>query len=177
MPECGFCLSGFLQGSALGGYHRHEFVPGFYERSSAFVLELRGQGVAVDSGLGELGQNRFAIPPIGRYRRTELAVFGKGFQRTLRHRVYRKWCDQLLDVEDVGGFGIFGSSAGKQESLWAAASIEDTLPARRRYQVAISFVGALADGDAELVVQGGRYLSHDQLGIAIGQRTYKAYCD
>ena len=24
-------LSGFLQGSALGGYHRHEFVPGFYE--------------------------------------------------------------------------------------------------------------------------------------------------
>ena len=99
-----------------------KFVPGFYERSSAFVLELRGQSVAVDSGLGELGQNRFAIPPIGRYRRTEFAVIGKGFQRTLWHRVNRKWCDQLLDVEDVGGFGIFGSSAGKQESLWAAAA-------------------------------------------------------
>ena len=76
--------------------------------------------------------------PIGRYRRTEFAVFGKGFQRTLRHRVNRKWCDQLLDIENVGGFGIFGSSAGKQESLWAAASIKDTPPARRRYQVAIS---------------------------------------
>jgi len=62
------------------------------------------------------------FPPSAGTRRTEFAVIGKGFQRTLWHRVKRKWCDQLLDVEDVGGFGIFGSSAGKQESLWAAGA-------------------------------------------------------
>jgi hypothetical protein len=60
-------LSGFLQGGALGDYHRHEFVPGFDERSSAFVLEFRGQSVAIDSGLAEPGQNRFAIPNSAKY--------------------------------------------------------------------------------------------------------------
>src|ERR1700680_374408 len=126
-------LSGFLQGSALGGYHRHEFVPGFYERSGAFVLEFRGQSVAIDSGLGELRQNRFAIPPIGRYRRTEFAVIGKGFQGTLWHGINRKWCGQFLDVKYVRGLGIFGSRTGKQKSLWAGASVEASPLARRRY--------------------------------------------
>ena len=73
-------LSGFLQGGALGGDHRHQFAPGFDKRSSAFVLEFGGQGVAVDSGLGELGQNLFAISPIVRYRRTKFAMIGKAFK-------------------------------------------------------------------------------------------------
>jgi hypothetical protein len=46
-----------------------------------------------------------------------------------------------------GGFP--GSRAGQQESLWAGAGIEDTLPARGGKQVAVCSVGAFADDDAK----------------------------
>src|SRR5262245_46948189 len=42
---------------ALGGDHVHELVPGVDERLRAFVLELTGEGVQVDAGAREPGQD------------------------------------------------------------------------------------------------------------------------
>src|SRR4029077_14531538 len=90
-----------------------------------------------------------------------LAVIGKLLQGALRHRVNRERCRQCLNIEDVRGFGIFGSRAGEQESLWAGAGVEDALPTRRGDQVAVSFVRALSNGDTKLVVERVRRLAHD----------------
>ena len=42
--------TGLLEGGALGGDHRHQFVRGFDERRGSFVLQLGGQGVDIDAG-------------------------------------------------------------------------------------------------------------------------------
>src|SRR2546429_270259 len=44
------------EGGTLAGDHRHEVVPRAHERLRAFVLELRREGVDVDTGPGETGQ-------------------------------------------------------------------------------------------------------------------------
>ena len=149
-----------MQGGAFGCNHRQEFVPGFDERSSPFILESACQGVEVDAGLPELSQDCFAITAIGRQDAVNFAVIGEGFQGGLRHCVNRQWRGQRLDVKDVRGLGIFGSRAGEQEPLRASAGIEDTFPTRRTDQVAVGFVGAFSNGDTKLVVER-RYLAPD----------------
>src|SRR5262249_35938777 len=59
-------LTGLRQDRALGGDHRHEFVPGLHERLRTFVLEPGGQGVAIDAGLGELRQHCLAVAAVCR---------------------------------------------------------------------------------------------------------------
>ena len=118
------CLTCLLKVFTLGGDHRHEFVPGFDKRSGPFVLQFCCQGADVDSGLGKLVQHRFAVTAIGRHDQADFAVIGKAFQGALRHCVNRERGGQLLDVKDVGSLGIFGSRAGKQESLWAGAALK-----------------------------------------------------
>src|SRR5260370_34426669 len=66
---------------ALGDDHLHELVPGFHEGLRSLVLELGGQRVHVDPGLGELRQHLLAITAAGRQDRAEAAVIGEGFPR------------------------------------------------------------------------------------------------
>jgi len=59
------CMSARLgEGGALAGDHRHEVVPRAHERLRAFVLELRREGVDVDTGPGEPGQQGLAVAAI-----------------------------------------------------------------------------------------------------------------
>jgi hypothetical protein len=44
--------SGFLEHGTIGCDHRHQFVPGFYERLGSFVLKLSSQCVDIDAGSG-----------------------------------------------------------------------------------------------------------------------------
>ena len=76
-----------LERGALGFDDRQQLVPGFHERLRAFVLQSRGQSIHVDTGLGELRQNLFAIAAVRRHDRTEFAVIRERLQRRLR-----AWC-------------------------------------------------------------------------------------
>ena len=96
-----------------------------------FVLELGGQGVDVDAGLGELGQHLLAVAAVRGQDRADLAVIGEGLQRGLGHRVHGERRGEGLDVQDVGGLGVLGSGAGPQQALRAGAGVVDALPARR----------------------------------------------
>ena len=155
-------LTGLRQGSALGGDHLHEFVPGFDERFGPFVLELGGQGVDVDAGPGELRQHFLAVATVGRQQRAEFAVLGEGFQGALGHGVHRERRRQGLDVQDVGGLGVLGARAGPQQALRAGPGVVHALPARRAQQGAAGLVRPLRHGDAELVAQRLRHLAHDR---------------
>src|SRR6516164_4109039 len=84
---------------------------------------------------------------------------GQSFQRGLRHGVYRERSSQGLDVENVGGLGIFGPCAGPQQTLRTTAEIVNTLPARRAEEAAGCLVCAFSDGDAQLIAQLLRYLA------------------
>jgi hypothetical protein len=53
------------------------------EGVGAFALQARGQGVGVDAFVPERLQHGLRIAAIGRQRRTDLAVIGKGLQRLL----------------------------------------------------------------------------------------------
>src|SRR5262249_41018689 len=99
-------LAGLRQGRALGGDHRHEFVPGLHERLRALVLELGGQGVAVDAGPGELRQHRLAVAAVYRQQGANLAVVSEGFQGAFGHGVHRESSGEGLDVQDVGRLGV-----------------------------------------------------------------------
>ena len=50
---------------AAGLDHLHQPVPRLYKRRRALFLEPRGQGVDVDAGAGEVGEDLFAIAAIG----------------------------------------------------------------------------------------------------------------
>src|SRR5258705_13873112 len=54
-----------VQRSGLGGDHVHEVAPGADKGFRAFVLELAGEGVHIDGGLGEPGQHFLAIATVG----------------------------------------------------------------------------------------------------------------
>src|SRR5260370_118272 len=142
-------LSRFLESRALGGDHRHQFVPGFDERGGPFVLKPGGQGVNVDTGLGELRQHLLAVATVRWQDCAEFTVIGEGFQCFLGHGVHRQRRGEGFDIEDVGSLGILGSRTGPQQALRTAAGVVDAQPARRAQQRATGFIGALGDGDAE----------------------------
>ena len=145
---------GLLQRSALVGDHGHQIVPGLDERLRTLVLELGRQSVDIDAGLGELRQDLLAVTAVGWQHCADFAVIGEGFQRRFRHGVYGERRGQSFDVQHVGRFRILGPGAGPEEPLRTRASIESALPTRRIEQPAISLVGALGDGDAELIASG-----------------------
>src|SRR5260370_8912228 len=63
---------------ALGDDHLHELVPGLHEGLRSLVLELGGQRVDVDPGLGELGQHVLAVAAVGRQERAAVASTAEG---------------------------------------------------------------------------------------------------
>ena len=56
--------AGILERFALGGDARQQLGPGLDERPGPFVLELSGQGIDVDAGGGELGQDLLAVAAV-----------------------------------------------------------------------------------------------------------------
>src|SRR5262249_25560125 len=102
-------LTGLRQGGALGGDHRREFVPRLHERLRPVVLELGGQGVAVDASPGKLRQHRLAVAAVYRQQGANLAVIGEGFQGAFGHGVYREGRGEGLDVQDIGGLRVLSS--------------------------------------------------------------------
>ena len=109
-------------------------ISSFQELTNDFapsVLERGGQSVDIDSGVRELRQHLLAVTPVCRQGRADFAVIGESFQCSLGHRVHGEGRSEGLDVKDVGGLGIFGSSAGPKEPLRTRAGIENPLPTGR----------------------------------------------
>ena len=82
---------------------------------------------------------------------------------------------QRLDVQNVGGLRIFGSGAGPQQPLRIVAGLHDRLPARRGQQIAVGFVDASGNGNAQLVAQMRRApSSHGNVPAADEHRRHRA---
>ena len=97
------CLA---DGRTLGTNAGDKVIPGFDERGRPLLLELSGKRVDIDSRLGEAGQNRLAIAPVGRENRVGFAVIGEGLERGFRHGIDRERGSERADVEDIGRFRI-----------------------------------------------------------------------
>src|SRR5689334_18414885 len=105
----------------------HQVVPRFHERGSTLVLQSTGQGLDVDSGLGETGQNPVAVCRIGSQDSVGFAVISDGLEGALRHGVDRERRGKSIDIERVGGVGILAAGAGPKQSLRPAAGIGKAL--------------------------------------------------
>src|SRR5215469_10897380 len=171
-----FRYGAFLKRSALGRNHAHQVIPGLNERFGSLALKLRGQSINVHARLGELSQHLFAVSAISREQLALFSVSSQSLQRGLWHSVHREWRCQGLDVENVGGFGIFGSCACPQQSLRTTAEIIDTLPARRTKECTGRLVSALSDGDAKPIAQVLRHLAGNSgVPAADKHRSYGNY--
>src|SRR6202047_2742535 len=111
------------ENGAFGSNHAHQVVPRIDERLGAFVLKLGRQRMDVDPGPGESRQHLFAVAAVRWHGRLDNAVFGKHFQRALRHGVHGEWRGQGLDVKDVRSLRILGPGAGPQKALRTRAGI------------------------------------------------------
>src|SRR5215467_5968566 len=99
--DCDFAFTALARSLEYGGFgadHTHQLVPRLDEGLGAFVLKLLRQGMDVDLRLGKPCQLRFAVAAVRRYRRADIAMLGKRFQRALGHGVHREWRGQALDV-------------------------------------------------------------------------------
>src|ERR1019366_8321955 len=84
-------------------------------------------------------------------------MFGESFQSGFWHRIHGEGPGKGLNVQDVGGFGVLGSSAGPEKALGTGAGVQDAHPPWRVKQSAVSLIGLSGDGDAKLVAQTLRY--------------------
>ena len=121
---------------ALGFDAGHQVVPRLDEGRGALVLQLGGERIDVDAGLGEAGENRLAVAAVRRERLADLAVLGEGLERALRHGVDREGRGERLHIKGVGGFRVLGAGAGPEQALRAGAGVGGALEARRGEQVA-----------------------------------------
>ena len=123
------------------------------EGVAALDLQPGGQRIDVEAGLGDGGDRLFGVTPVSRQHAVELAVVTEGEQCRFRHGVDRVVGGERGHIEGVGYPRILGAGAGKQHPLRRSAGGGELLPAIGLEQVAIGLEAALADGDAELVVQ------------------------
>src|SRR5262245_18056291 len=84
---------------------------------------------------------------------------GEGFQCPFWHRVYSKRCSETPNIENIRGFGIFGSCAHPQQTLGTSAEVVNAGPALRTEKCAHCAVCSFRDGDAKSVVQMIRCLA------------------
>src|SRR5665213_106040 len=75
-------------------------------------------------------------------------MFGESFQSGFWHRIHGEGPGKGLNVQDVGGFGVLGSSAGPEKALGTGAGVQDAHPPWRVKQSAVSLIGLSGDGDA-----------------------------
>src|SRR5215468_5071194 len=92
---------GLPEGSALRVDHLHELVPRVHEGLRTFLLQLCREGIDVDAGLAELGQDGFAVAAVVGHRGADLSVVGKRLQRAFRHRVHGERRRERLDVKHI----------------------------------------------------------------------------
>src|SRR5678815_4878028 len=91
---------------------RDRLVPGPDERYRSVLLKAGGQGIDIDAGLGELGEDFLAVTAVGRHDGPEPAVVRQGFQGPLRYGVDRERRGERRDVEHVGRLRVLGAGAG-----------------------------------------------------------------
>src|SRR5439155_9088325 len=122
-------LAGMDQRVTLVRDARHQLLPRLHERLRAVTLQLDGESVGIDAGLGESREHAVGISAVLGHDSLELAVLGKGEQCLFGYGVDRVRRCQGLDVQGVRRLRILGSSAAPKQALRTRAGRGELLPA------------------------------------------------
>ncbi len=149
-------LAGSLAGADLLGrlgQGRKQALEGLRERLDALDLELLGDLVDVDAGLGQVLQLSPGHVHVLVQAAAHLAVLAEGGEGGRRNGVDRLRADQLFDVVRVGVARVLGRGARPQAALCASPGLPQLLPARTAEELLPALVGHLRVGDRRLAVQ------------------------
>src|SRR5262249_20673482 len=117
--------------------------PGRGEGACSVALELLGEGVGVDAGVGGRGGGSFRGRGVGLQPLVGGSVVGEGEQRLLRDGVDRVRGGQPAEIVGVGKVRVLGRGGCPQYPLRAGARFGERLPALVREQLHVGRVGFL----------------------------------
>src|ERR1035437_6100835 len=130
-----------------------QVLPGFDKGVSTLALQIGGQLVIVDAGLGECRDHLFGIAAIERQDLTRCAVIGEREQRLLGNRIDGVRRTERRDVKYIGGVWVFCARARPEQALWLSAGSSGFLPARGSEEIPVRFISTLRDRNAQTVLK------------------------
>src|SRR4030095_9523889 len=98
----------------------------------------------------------------------------ESFQGPFRHGVHCERSGKALDIKNVGGLRILGSSAGPQRTLRTSTEVVNAHPTRGAKKSTRCFVSALCHRDAQLVMGFiRRLIRNSRVPAADENRSYR----
>ena len=143
-------------------------IPGLDEGGNTIGFQLVGDGLEVDTQLGELGHDGVGLFVGALDGRSAVAVVGESVQGLLRHGVHDERSDELVNVDAIGVSRVLGAGGSPQRTLLLGALGLESGPTRIVGELVLEqFVSETSVGDGGLAFESLGLVGADLLELLV----------